>query len=319
MNFRTVGQMSTCIARNLDKVPQDVDIIVGIPRSGSLAANILALHLNRPMTDVQGLLEGRLMHGGRRLRGDLPDDPRQCRKILVIDDSILSGRSMEKVQEQLEGTSIQAEIVYAVVYGAARSRDLVDICFELCEPPRMFEWNYMHHPFIEEACVDIDGVLCIDPSNHENDDGPRYREFLSTAKPLYIPSRKVFALVTSRLEKYRKETEEWLARNGVEFEHLYMLDLPNGEARRKCNCHAKFKADMYLQTGARIFIESSRRQAAEISRLTRRPVICVDHCELVDSSVLSRSTHKAKSILKKLRYKVKRRFRKSGNSRGAST
>ena len=313
MNFRTVGQMSTCIARNLDKVPRDVDVIVGIPRSGSLAANILALHLNRPMTDVQGLLEGRLMHGGRRLRSDLPEDPRQCGKVLVIDDSILSGSAMKKVREQLDSAPIEAELVYAVVYGTHQTRDLIDVCFELCDPPRMFEWNYMHHPFIEEACVDIDGVLCIDPSDHENDDGERYLEFLSNAQPLHIPSRKVFSLVTSRLEKYRKETEEWLARYGVEYEHLFMLDLPDGEARRRCNCHARFKADVYQQTGARIFIESNREQAAEISRRTRQPVICVDTCELIDSSLLSRSTHKAKSILRKLRYDVPRRLKKPGS------
>ena len=74
MNFRTVGQMSACIARNLDKLPRDIDVIVGVPRSGSLAANLLALHMNLPLTDVQGLLEGKLMDGGSRLRGRIPND-----------------------------------------------------------------------------------------------------------------------------------------------------------------------------------------------------------------------------------------------------
>jgi len=310
MNFRTVGQMSECLARNLDILPRDIDVIVGVPRSGSLAANILALHMNLPLTDVQGLLDGRLMGGGSRLRNHVPDDdPRLCRKVLVLDDSILSGRSMKKVRIQLEDAAIQADIVYATVYGTSRSKDLVDICLEVCESPRMFEWNYMHHEFLEEACVDIDGVLCTDPTNQQNDDGPLYREFLLNTSPLFLPSRKVHALVTSRLEKYRTETEEWLARNGVEYEQLHMLDLPDGETRRRLNCHAKFKADVYSRLKARIFIESNRAQAAEISLLSRRPVICVDTCELIDSSVLSRSTQKARSVLKKAYHGVKRRLK----------
>ena len=313
MNFRTVGQMSASIARNLDKLPVDIDVIVGIPRSGCLAANILALHLNLPMTDVQGLLEGKLMDGGRRLRDNIPDDPRLCKKVLVLDDSILSGKSIEKVRRQLENAEIQAEVIYATVYGTSRSEDSVDICFEICEWPRMFEWNYMHHEFLRQACVDIDGVLCVDPSKDQNDDGPRYREFILTAPPLYIPSRKVFALVTSRLEKYRSETEEWLTRNGVEFDHLFMLDLPDGDTRRRLNCHARFKADIYskLKT-TRIFIESNRRQAVEIARLAKRPVICVGTCELIDSSIRSRSKRKAESVLRKLRYGVQRRLKRFG-------
>ena len=121
MNFRTVGQMNACIARNLDKLPRDIDVIVGVPRSGSLAANLLALHLNLPLTDVQGLLEGRLMGGGSRLRNRVPDnDPRLCKKVLVLDDSILSGKSMDKVRRRLENAAIQTEIVYSVVYGTSR-------------------------------------------------------------------------------------------------------------------------------------------------------------------------------------------------------
>ena len=312
MNFRSVAQMSKCIARNLDRLPRDIDVIVGVPRSGCLAANLLALHLNLALTDVRGLLEGRLMGGGNRLRNMVPENPRLWKKVLVIDDSILTGNSMTEIRRQLEDVAVHTEIVYAAVYGTKSSKNLVDICFEICEWPRMFEWNYMHHPFLAEACVDIDGVLCADPSKYQNDDGPRYREFISTTRPLYIPSRKVFALVTARLEKYRNETEEWLNRNGIEFEHLFMLDLPDAETRRRLSYHSHFKADVYSQLKARIFIESSRTQAIEIERLSKRPVICVETCEVVDSSILSRSTRKAELVLKRVHSGVWRRLKRFG-------
>lgn len=93
--------------------------------------------------------------------------------------------------------------------------------------------------------MDIDGVLCVDPTPEENDDGPRYREFLLNAQPLFIPRTEVGTLVTSRLEKYRPETMAWLKKNHVKYDKLVMLDLPNKEARQRANCHASFKAKEY--------------------------------------------------------------------------
>jgi len=42
----------------------DIDLIVGIPRSGLLVANLMVLHRNLPMTDVIGLHDGRLTDTG---------------------------------------------------------------------------------------------------------------------------------------------------------------------------------------------------------------------------------------------------------------
>ena len=48
--------------------------------------------------------------------------------------------------------------------------------------------------------MDIDGVLCADPTPEENDDGEKYRHFLLNAPPLFIPKVTIGTLVTSRLE-----------------------------------------------------------------------------------------------------------------------
>ena len=115
----------------------------------------------------------------------------------------------------------------------------------------------MHHNVLPRCCVDIDGVLCIDPTEEENDDDANYRRFLLEAKPLWTPSYEVGWLVTSRLEKWRKPTEKWLAQQGVRYRELVMLDLPSREARIQSGCHARFKAEVYRNTPAVLFIESS--------------------------------------------------------------
>ena len=127
----------------------------------------------------------------------------------------------------------------------------------------------------------MDGVLCVDPDPEENDDGPKYLNFIKTAAPLYIPSYKIRAIVTSRLVKYRAATEAWLRENGGQYAALVMLDLPTAEERRSQNCHATFKADAYKKrTETTLFVESEERQAKEIAFLTGKKVLCLATDEL---------------------------------------
>lgn len=58
MNFRTIGDLNSVIYKNLQKIPQDIDLVVGIPRSGMLAGSIISLLLNEPLADFNSLLNG---------------------------------------------------------------------------------------------------------------------------------------------------------------------------------------------------------------------------------------------------------------------
>ncbi|MBT8092754.1 MAG: phosphoribosyltransferase, partial [Gammaproteobacteria bacterium] len=101
MNYRSVRDLNRIIVENLHQVPDDVDLIVGVPRSGALAANLLALHLNLPLTDVSGYVAGRLMDKGMH-RAEITQHAQsvdECRRVLVVDDSILTGSEMRRVRE----------------------------------------------------------------------------------------------------------------------------------------------------------------------------------------------------------------------------
>lgn len=56
MNFRTINDLNNLISKNLDKIPKDIDLIVGVPRSGLFVANLIALYLNLPLTDFDSFL-----------------------------------------------------------------------------------------------------------------------------------------------------------------------------------------------------------------------------------------------------------------------
>ncbi|MEX0928907.1 MAG: phosphoribosyltransferase family protein [Balneolales bacterium] len=276
MEYRSFADMGRTVTMNLYKIPNDIDLIVGIPRSGLLAGNLIALSLNIPIIDLDGFIENRKpRHGFTRKTKTSITTPREAKNVMVVDDTILSGRSMNHVREIIHRASIDQQITYCTVYADPRSREKVDIYLEELTSPRSFEWNIMHNSLLEECCIDIDGVLCKDPTKKENDDGSAYRKFLLNAKPLTLPSRKIGYLVTSRLEKYRKETEAWLSKHNIFYKRLHMLDLPDSKTRRRLSSHAGHKARIFRSyPDSPLFIESERGQAIEISRLTGRVVLC---------------------------------------------
>jgi uncharacterized HAD superfamily protein len=154
---------------------------------------------------------------------------------------------------------------------------IIDFYLEYIPKPRLFEWNIYHHNLVRKSAFDIDGVLCFDPTEAENDDGEAYLSFLLNARPKFIPTLPIHTLVTSRLEKYRSQTEIWLRRHKVIFSQLIMLDLPNKEERKRMNVYAKNKADIYSKNDELVlFFESSEKQASEIFSITGKPVFCVE-------------------------------------------
>jgi orotate phosphoribosyltransferase len=300
MNYRSLVELNEGARQVAKQVPRDVDLVVGIPRSGLLAANLLCLHLDRAMTDVEGLCEGRVMATGHRYDGAVTDLS-SVDRVLVIDDSVDTGRQLTETRERLAEHDFPFDIEYAAVFIAENGYQHVDYWGEVVSKPRVFEWNLMHHPMLQVSCVDIDGVLCRDPTPEENDGGPRYREFIRDVEPSVVPSERIGWLVTSRLEKYREETEAWLDRHGIEYDELVMLDMDDPEERRENDVHGQFKASVYDSTDAELFIESSPKQAAEIRDRTNRPVFSYRSNEMVKPGAVANAYEHATNYVDRLR------------------
>ena len=283
MNFITFDKLNECIYKNISKIPKDVDLIVGIPRSGTFVANLIALYLNLPFTDIDNFLNGgNLRTGNTRKCSNWIKNISEAKKVLIVDDSISSGKAIREVKNQIKNVHLEEKCTYLAIYALEVNINMVDIFFEICHQPRMFEWNYMHHWGLKYACVDIDGVLCEDPSFIQNDDNNRYRDFLKNAKPKFIPTQTIGYIVTCRLEKYRKETEEWLKKYNIQYDHLIMLELESGKERLSGFNHGQYKANVYKRTNCFIFIESNFEQAVEICNIAQKQVFCVDKKQLIN-------------------------------------
>jgi len=310
MYYRNISDLNQIILRRLSIIPRDFDLIVGIPRSGMLPANLLALYLNKPYTDIHSFLNGHIYKSGARSQFF---DLKEFKKILVVDDSIASGSAMLECKESLKHLNSQFSISYCAVYVIPGKEKMVDYYFEVVPLPRYFQWNIFNHSTLEKACFDIDGVLCVDPAPEQNDDGEKYTDFVLNAPPLFIPGSKIGTIVTSRLEKYRKETETWLAANKVKYNELVMLDLPDMEARQKANSHAEHKAKAYMSKPYVLFIESSKEQAMEINRISKKPVLCTENFEMIfeaESMMYNLKSGKYFPFLRKYALKVRNKLRK---------
>ncbi len=280
-NFVSYPDLMLSIRSNIARVPREIDLIVGIPRSGMIPAYALALYLNVQVSDLSSFLERRTpTHGRTRAPVRVSSDPFEARHVLLVDDSCLGGGTLEHARSAILAAGFDGEIVTCAAIVAPEAASRVDVWFAEIPLPRVFEWNVFHHSIIEDACVDLDGVLCVDPLGHENDDGPNYAAFMANVRPLHVPSRPIGHIVSARLEKYRSPSEEWLARHGIRYGQLHLLDLPSAAERVRMRAHHKHKSEVYRRVGARLFIESDDTQAAEIAQTTGRPVLCATNMKL---------------------------------------
>jgi len=272
--------MATCVRRNVWKVPMDVDLIVGVPRSGMIPALMIAELLHRRCASLDEFIEGRMMQCGGRGRL-IPTH--EVKKVLVVDDTVFFGNAMRKVRQRLEGMEEKYDIVYGCVYAEGQNaKGMVDIYFEenyrAGEAWYFYEWNILHHYGKRTRAMmwDIDGLVCKEPPDDRNVE--EYEAYLPNAIPMIVPTTTIGAFVTYRLEKYRSVTEEWLRKQSIEYGELLMHPADTRAQRRYDGSPAEYKAKIYREAKwAVLFVESSMHQAERIHQLSGKPVWCYEN------------------------------------------
>lgn len=269
MVFITFNQLYNDIRQFALKLPA-LDIIAGVPRSGMITAGILASHLNLSLASVDRA------NGLIIFRGGVRDSPPSGKRILVLEDSAHSAFFTTWIDKFLSDYDVKT----AAVYVEDQIKYRLDYWAKICPKPRTFAWGFMNCDLLKSACVDMDGVLCVNPTNHQNDDGPRYKDFLINTLQIYRPLRKpIHSIVSSRMEKHRSLTEAWLISHNVAYNNLILTNYRSASERQRDNRYAELKAEYYKSVDCGWFVESDSRQAKIIGELTGKPVICSDTLE----------------------------------------
>lgn len=307
MKFLTFNNLADDLVENIHKIPRDIDVVVGVPRSGCILAGMIAGYINKPLGDLDSFINGHIYSAGATKNSkDWVDNIAEVKKALIVEDSVQRGTSIESVKARITEYCQNIECVYLAAYVSCEGKGFVDIYFRKIDDLRIFEWNYLHNiKFLKRTCFDLDGVLCMDPTEEENDDGPKYVNFLLNATPKFIPSSEIGWIVTSRLEKYRNETEEWLKKNGIKYRELIMLNLKSAEERRQLGVHADFKAEQYKSLNeAFLFVESNEMQAIKINEITKKSVFCTSNRFFYSESTSKTIVRVGKKKMSKIAKKV---------------
>lgn len=251
-----------------------VRAVCGIPRSGVVVAAQLATLLGLPLVSIDDLRAG--AETGWRPSIAKPLRSRDG-KILVVDDTIWSGRAMWHAREQIGDRD---DVIFGAVYANPETRDGVDVSgFDLPSIDHTFAWNVLRDVHARDCLTDMDGVLCPDWPGDANDDGPAYQQWLNEVPTRIVPSYPLGGIVTARCATFREATQSWLRRHHIEHQRLVM---PFADvASRRGQCAATAKAAVYRESSSRLFVESSREQAEIIHQLTGRPVVCTDSLEML--------------------------------------
>lgn len=280
MNFKTLNDLNLAIATKLSDIAKlKPDLVVGIPRSGMMPASIIATSLQIPFTDVEGYIHNRYYdrQGKQTVAKDLPT---ARKNVLLVDDSINSGKAMKLVVDSL--LDKKDNIIRFAVFGSPKNKPTaVDFTCEIVGLPRMFQWNIWKHPNLIQCATDMDGVLCRDPSKQEIKRD--FHKFLRTAEPLYPINKPIKYIITARKEVYRTETEEWLQKNNIPYEKLFMkpTDYKAGD-----QVNAGYKAEVintYIDD-IKLYIESNDKQAKQIAEQVPIPVWCTDSQKIYNVS-----------------------------------
>jgi len=284
MKYITISDLSETIRKNLWKIPRDIDFIIGVPRSGMIGASMIASFLNVPLIDVNSFINGLEPYGGLRLNY-FTNKHIKTNKVLVIDDTVSSGRAMNETRKKISESGRQFQFIYMCIYLEGWGEESVDLYLEDVRKYTenftkvvVYEWNiFQHHQDHMIHCLyDIDGVLCLEPPDERNEE--EYLNYIKNAIPLFIPRQKLGGIITYRLNKNREITEEWLKNNGIEYDCLAMFKANTWEERNKSGISPEvYKGNFYkMNDNFKLFVESDDRQAKIIAEISNKPVYCVE-------------------------------------------
>lgn len=273
--FISYGQLANLTNEWIKTLHFPIDAVIGIPRSGMLVASIIATKLGKPLVNFDEFI--------RYSRHNPPHSYKTMKNVFVVDENINTGKSMHRVlrliaknRDLKKFTIITGSLLYISGDNETAIKASVDTYYKPIRPPFLFEWSLVdiHQANNLKICFDLDGVLCENCSPEVDADEVKYRNWLSTVTPYLIPHYTIDSIISNRLEKYRKLTEEWLHRNNIKYRKLILWNIDSKTKRG--NNFSKRKIDILNKIKPDIFFESSIQETMDIYIHTNIPVLCID-------------------------------------------
>lgn len=248
----------------------DIERVIGVPRSGMIPASVLATSLGVPLGSISkdGIIDLKV---GIRMRSL----PKPKGLTVIVEDSSASGWSISEIKKYIDTKNC----IFIAVYSTHSASSKLDYYSKILPLPHWFSWNIFGNDKLLNGFnigCDFDGVICKDCPIIDDDDGERYLKWMRTSIPKFRTlEREIPFIITARLEKYRKETEEWLLKNKIKCKTLIMGPWKS-QIERNGYCIGSWKLENIIKNNIHLFIESDDYQARVISKGISKPIICTN-------------------------------------------
>ena len=248
--------------RMADALPESIDCVVGIPRSGLIFANVIANLRGLPLSTPASFCRGELWQSETKALKP------SIETVLLVDDMATTGEQIRKARDLIASFKPKVKVLIACLLISPMVTPDVDRYYQLMKPFHSYftEWNFAHAAFKGwgPVCTDLDGVLCFE----DDEDSPKI-----------IPNFRIDSIITSRSFERRAETESWLLRNNVSYDKLFMGTRLTAKSFTASIDH-KVAVIRSLKATPVMFWESSRDQAIAIASASKVPVFSLEDRKL---------------------------------------
>jgi hypoxanthine phosphoribosyltransferase len=126
-------------------------LIMGVARSGLLPATTLATLFHLPLFAVSR--EGKITDTGCGVR--MQDTPISFDRILVVDDSVVSRGTLDRVLSSVRNQYPSSLVKTFVVYCDRQSVNTIDFPVAYYPIPHFFQWNLFNCIYVQGMAVDV--------------------------------------------------------------------------------------------------------------------------------------------------------------------
>ena len=266
-SYITTELLSTLSIQMASQLPSKC-IVIGMARSGMVPASIIATYNHCSLYSLD-IANKTIKNAGSGRRAN----QRVGIEIILVDDSVWSGTSMKEAESIVKDTFPESKIHKVAIVARPASVKVLDR-FAILQNFHFLEWNYPNAEFIENYAFDMDGTLCDDFTEPDDDDGKRYLKAMKDMPATAIkPHKYPVNIITARLEKYREPTIKWLESHGIIVGNLHMAPWKDKAEREKSDI-IEWKSSVMKEKGHDGMIESNPVIAQGIFSNIQKPVIC---------------------------------------------
>lgn len=148
VNYINIGDLNNLLLKKLSSLPRNFDLIVGLPESGLIPANLIALYLNRPLTDLYSFMNSHIYSAGKRGGYFVTQE---LKRVLIVDDVVQSGATIKATRKALMPFANNYDISYCAVYVVKGKEAEVDYYFDTIDIPFFSQWHLLRYGIREKA------------------------------------------------------------------------------------------------------------------------------------------------------------------------